>query len=87
MIKTVKDIKSYEDILDYLSNWTTWHGDPYVYDFAGIVRVLGACLDNLRNRAGEAELEETGAYLEQEQKEFLTKLAKLASLPPEDDRE
>lgn len=50
-------IDSLEELAGYLLDFETWdHRGGY--DFGGMVSLLGACMDNLRKHALEAELPE-----------------------------
>lgn len=49
------------------------------YDSVGVIHLLGACLDNLRGNASEAELERLPECLDEAQQLFLRKLATYAS--------
>jgi hypothetical protein len=49
------------------------------YDSVGVIHLLGACLDNLRGNANEAELERITECLDEDQQLFLRKLAAYAS--------
>jgi hypothetical protein len=40
-------VNNYEELVEYLRTWTSAHDDP-PYDFAGMVYLLEACLENLR---------------------------------------
>ncbi len=77
------EIKSFQDLEDYLTHFTTWDGDQ-VYDHGGAFVLLGALLDNIRTYALEVELERIGNYLDDEQKFFLIRLTDLSRHPRED---
>ena len=47
---------SYGDLIDYLRHFTNFPGDPATYDFNGVVHLMLATLDNLKDNALEAEL-------------------------------
>ena len=79
-----EEVKSYGDLLSFLRNWRSFE-DPQVYDFGGIVHLLKACLDNLREFAVQGEVEDIGNYLDEQQKRFLIKLAEAAQLPGDED--
>jgi len=61
-------------ILDAIE-WYGTNPEEQPYDFGAIVQMLAACLDNLRTHGLEAEIEDIGDYLENEQKAFLARLA------------
>ena len=79
-----RTINSYSELLAYLEAWTSWE-DPDVYDFGGIVGVLGACLTNLERNALDAELEDIANRLEPGQLETLLRMADLARANPAED--
>ena len=66
-------LTSFEDLVDYLRNFTTW-GDRGGYDFAAMAHLLGACLDNLRRHARSDEVDELSRYLEPHQRDFLHRI-------------
>ena len=73
-------IGNYEELCDYLRQFVNAHGDPAPYDFNGVVQLLLATLDNLRQNASDAEIEDIGASLDDEQAAFLLRLAKQLDL-------
>ncbi len=77
------EIRSFQDLEDYLTHFTTWDGN-HVYDCGGAFVLLGALLDNIRAYALEVDLERIGSYLKDEQKSFLIRLAELSNRPCED---
>jgi hypothetical protein len=70
----MKPLKTFEDVEAMLRHWVSF-ADPQLYDAGGMVSLFAACLDNMRLRMLEAELEDIDSYLTDEQKEFLLKLA------------
>ena len=70
----MKPLKTFEDLEALLRHWGSF-ADPALYDAGGMILLLAACLDNMRLRMLDAELEDIDAYLTDEQKEFLLKLA------------
>ncbi|HEY9283088.1 MAG TPA: hypothetical protein VIP46_06505 [Pyrinomonadaceae bacterium] len=52
------------------------NGDPVPYDFNGVVHLMLAALDNLRERALDVEIQEIGHSFSGEQKEFFLRVAK-----------
>lgn len=66
---------SFDDLENLLRNWRLWASDEGPYDVGGMMALLGACLDNLREHALEAELEDIAEFLTPEQAEFLRGLA------------
>jgi hypothetical protein len=76
---SIMKVESYEDFLDFIKNWKSWVGD-HQYDFNGMVGILGACLDNLRDHCVEVELEEIVDCLEPQQVEFIRKILGISYL-------
>ncbi len=68
-------IASYQELRDHLRQFVNCAGDPAPYDFNGVVHLLLAPLDNLRQNASEAELEVIGASFDGEQGAFPIRLA------------
>lgn len=68
-----KQIADFGDLVALLRDWRCWSSDE-VYDFGGMMVLLGACLDNLRKFALQAELEEASGFLRPEQMKFLAAL-------------
>ena len=71
--------KSYEELLSHLRNCIHWNSTgPEVtgshYDFVGIVDLMLACLDNLRQNALDVELEDIGRAFDEDQAEFFKKI-------------
>lgn len=73
--QTKWQFSSFVDLKEFLRHWTFWGGDEGPYDVVGMMCLLGACLDNLREFALHAELEDVGECLTPEQAEFLQNLA------------
>lgn len=69
-------IESFEDLENYIRTFTSWDNEGG-YDFGGAVYLLLASLDNLRFRSLEAELDDIGEYMSQEQIVFLKKITAL----------
>ena len=70
----MKPLKTFEDVEAMLRHWVSCTA-PHLYDVGGMVLLFVACLDNMRLRMLEAELEDIDSYLTDEQKEFVLKLA------------
>jgi hypothetical protein len=66
---------SYEDLERYLRHFVNISCDPVPYDFNGVVHLMLALLDNLREHALDAELEDLRDSLTEEQVEFFLRLA------------
>ena len=81
MRRTPLQFESFDELERFLRDWQQWdwlEGDTLDdYDFAGMIILFNACLDNLRTNAHQAELEDIGGYLRDEQRAFLKKLAEL----------
>ena len=77
----MKPLKTFEDVEAMLGHWRSF-ADPSLYDAGGRVLLFAACLDNMRLRMLEAELENIDAYLTDAQKEFLPKLATMVRRAP-----
>jgi hypothetical protein len=76
------DIKTYEELRQYLSSFANFHGDLVPYDFLGTLLLFLALLDNLarnHNDSDFGDLAETELRLTEPQREFLQKLLALAS--------
>lgn len=69
----MQTIKTFEDLEAMLRHWTSF-ADPHIYDAGGMASLFVACLDNMRARMLEAELEEIDLYFTDEHKDFLLKL-------------
>jgi hypothetical protein len=69
-------IDTFEQLEKTLSNFTSWHNDAGLYDFGGVMSLFLACVDNLKNNALEAELENADEYMSEEQIKFILELAK-----------
>jgi len=70
---------SYKELLSHLRNCIHWDStDPEVtggnYDFVGVVYMMLACLDNLRENALEAELKDIGMAFDENQAAFFKKI-------------
>ena len=70
----MKPLKTFANLEAMLRHWVSF-ADPHLYDAGGMVLLFAACLDNMRLRMLEAELEDIDSYLTDEQKEFLLKVA------------
>ncbi len=69
----------FELLLTELQNWGT---DPGEYDFNGMVHLLGACLDNMREFAREANISEIAHSLSKDQEAMLRKCVLACDLNP-----
>jgi hypothetical protein len=73
------DVRSPDDLPLYLREFVNVGGDPVPYDFGRAVAMPAALLDNRRARSLEAELEEIGDRLADEQKTFLARISACAN--------
>jgi len=65
----------FEELQRYLRHFVNIGDDPSPYNFNGVVHLMLALLDNLRENALEAELEDIRESLTDEQAAFLLRLA------------
>ena len=70
----ISHIKSYEELVRYLREFRSWHGDVAPYDFGGVVHLLAALLDNLKAHGAEAEFEDLHEYFTPDQVETLKRI-------------
>jgi hypothetical protein len=73
-------LSTYDDLLRLLKDYRSWQNSAEGYDYVGMFRLLGACLDNLKQNASEPQLKELGDCLEAGQILTLKKLAQRADL-------
>lgn len=76
-----EQVHSYEDLERYLREFTNFSGDPTPYDFNGAFHLLLAILDNLANRAMDADVEDLKQdrpWLTEKQRSFLQRLQQIA---------
>ena len=67
------EFRSYEDLERYLRSWGSFR-DPWVYDFAGMVHLFRACLDNLIEHHPQHDFADLAECLTEEQLLFLKEL-------------
>jgi hypothetical protein len=65
----------YEEVEAYLRNFTNPGGDPVPYDWNGVVHLVLAALDSMREHGLEVEFENIGQSMTPQQREFFLKLA------------
>ena len=65
----------YEELRDYLRNWNNTCNEPGQYDGNGLVHLMLAILDNLRENESWADLPEVRDSMTQEQAAFFLRLA------------
>ncbi len=69
----------YEEVENYLRKYNIDQENPSQYDFNGLVHLMLAILDNLRESALDAELEDICYTMNDQHREFLQKIARYAS--------
>ena len=67
--------QSLEDLVRYLKDFRSWGNQGEGYDALAMSRLLGACLDSLRQNASKSDLADLPECLEPHQIAFLKKLA------------
>lgn len=70
----IDEIRTADDLLQFIENWTSWNGDPHAYDSAGIMQILDACLKHLSRFSIDADFEEIQDYFDAGQVDILRKL-------------
>src|SRR5262249_1907307 len=83
-VMRIGDVGSFEDLRAYLSRFTQWEGD-WPYDHGGVMVLLAAVLDNLRQNALDEDLCRISPYLDDEQRSFLARLGEYAGQPADDE--
>jgi hypothetical protein len=68
------EFASFGELESYLRDFTTWDRGAD-FDFGAAIHLFGACLDCLRARALDAEIEAVPDHLSEEQLAFLEELA------------
>jgi len=71
----VQKLATFEELEKYLRGFVNFRGDPVEYDFGGVVALMLALLNNLRERALPAELEDLPETLTEAEAQFLLRLA------------
>jgi len=67
--------QSLEDLVRYLKDFRSWGNQGEGYDGLAMSRLLGACLDSLRQNATKSDLTDLADCLEPNQIMFLKKVA------------
>ncbi len=67
-------VHTFEELAQYLRDYRNWGNQSEGYDAVGMLHLLGACLDNLRQFASKADLADLPECLEAPQVMFLKKL-------------
>ncbi|MEZ6133822.1 MAG: hypothetical protein R3C53_02820 [Pirellulaceae bacterium] len=68
---------TYQSAVEFIRTWGTDSQNP-PYDFNGVVHLMLAALDNIREHALENELDDIGYSMTDEQRFFLKKIADCA---------
>jgi hypothetical protein len=68
-------LQTLEELVQHLKDFRTWGNQSEGYDAVGMLHLLGACLDNLRQNASKSDLADLPECLEAHQLMFLKKLA------------
>lgn len=75
---SVHAFASLDELMAFLRDWQVWQApQAHEYDVNSMIRLLGACADNLRRHALTAELADIPLVLEPEQVAFLRDLGRL----------
>ena len=67
---------NFEEAIKFIRQYNLGPDNPSYYDFNGVVHLMLAAIDNLRDHALEAELEDIGYSMTNDQRFFLMKIAK-----------
>ena len=73
----IEQVKTFEDLEQYLREFTNFSSDPVPYDFIGAFLLFRAILDNLARNSLEADIEELAEAkpcFSEDQLEFLRRL-------------
>lgn len=82
-----RDLRSVDELVRILERWRLWvDPEPHEYDVNSVLRLLGACADNLRRSALDAELADGVHVLEPEQVAFLKKFVSILERAAAEDR-
>lgn len=77
----IEQVRTFEDLEQYLREFTNFSGDPVPYDFNGAFHLFLAVLDNLANHSLDADVEVLGEdrpWLTEKQLDFLRKLGQVS---------
>jgi hypothetical protein len=66
-------LDSFEQLEAYLSHWRSF-SDQQVYDPNGMMALFCACITNLRANVQDKEIDDLGAILTDEERDFLLSL-------------
>jgi hypothetical protein len=81
MSKGVSSIRTFEQLEQYLREFTTFHGDPAQYDYVAAFMLFSALLENLARFSMDADYDslfESGFQLSEEQRRVLERLLRRA---------
>lgn len=67
----LEQVNTYEQLESFLRNFVNFHGDPAPYDFNGLLHLVLAGVDSLRENATEQDFLDFSASITDEQAEFL----------------
>lgn len=77
----IEQVKTFEELEEYLREFTNFLGDPAPYDFNGAFHLFLAILDNLATHSLQADvddLEKDPPPLAEKQVDFLRKLERVS---------
>lgn len=70
----INSIQSFDDLEDTLRLWRSFK-DQEIYDLNGMMALVAACLDNLKENMIETDFDEVGDCLTEDQRMFLEKFS------------
>jgi hypothetical protein len=70
----ISDLNTYEDLELFLRNWSNASGDPVPYDFNGLMYLMLAIVDNMKEHSIDTYLEDYSCSINDDQALFLKKL-------------
>jgi hypothetical protein len=71
----LQKIDTFEKLLEYLRTWTVFTEDNHVYDFNGVLFMMLACMDNIKDHCIPEDLVDIGECFTKEQREFFILVA------------
>ena len=77
-----RHFNSFEELVSFMENWSSWLGPDEAYDIGGLIAVFGACLTNLVDNGIEHDFGELAAYMDESQRKMLVMLARSISDTP-----
>ena len=69
-----KTFRSYEELIAFVEEWSTWLGDEHAYDLVGALGILAASLRNLAKNIDVVEAEELDGVLTQAEVDVLRRI-------------